>query len=289
MKPYRIKIFCSILFSLILSTILHGQNSKKIVLTVCIDGNSKLHIKGGKMFWEHLEDVPPGKHQECTVLTKVNGKRWDDWKSAFQLDFNTDSCSFVGTKILFNEISQLVQSPTAANGWETIWWFNDPSPYPHSYSASFEFTPIKKSVVPGPIRSQSPIKKSDVSKPVKPKSTVKKDTIVSEYIPNNISFEIGNSTLTKGSLSELDKIYELLSSSSKKIEIYGHTNNVGEKIKLQKLSEDRALAVYNYLLNKGLSKERMSYHGYGDSKPIASNDTEEGKMKNRRVEIKIVE
>jgi outer membrane protein OmpA-like peptidoglycan-associated protein len=270
------KIYCSFLFYLILTTNVCAQNSKKIVLTVCIDGNSKLHIKEGKMFWEHLQDLAPGRHLDCMVLTKVNGIRWDDWKSTFQLDFNTDSCAVVGTVLQLNEISILVQSPTANNDWETIWWFNDPSDGPHTYSVSFEFTPLKK-------------KTTIVKQPLKSKpQEINKEAIIPEYIPNKISFEVGNATLTKESLPELDRIYESLKLSTKRIEISGHTNNVGEKEKLQKLSEDRALAVYNYLLIKGLSKERMSYHGYGDTKPILSNDTEEGKIKNRRVEIKII-
>jgi outer membrane protein OmpA-like peptidoglycan-associated protein len=268
------------LFFIFFSWGLSSQNSSRIVVTVCIDGNTKLHIKGGKLFWEHLNDVPPGQHLECLVLTKVNEKRWDDWKTAFQLDFNTDSCTLTGTNLIVNEISKLVQSPTPANGWETIWWFNDPSAYPHTYSAVFEFTPIKKKAII--------IQQLQKTEPVKSKATVKKEIIKPEYIPNNISFEIGKAALTKESFTELDKIYELLKTSLKEIEINGHTNNVGEKIKLQKLSEERALAVYNYLIKKGIPKEKMSYHGYGDSKPIASNDTEEGKVKNRRVEIKII-
>jgi outer membrane protein OmpA-like peptidoglycan-associated protein len=270
------KIYLSILFYLLLTTNICAQNSTKVVLTVCIDGNSKLHIKDGKMFWEHLEDIAPGRHLDCMVLTKINGIRWDDWKSTFQLGFNTDSCVVAGTVLQLNEISKLVQSPTADNDWETIWWFNDPSSGPHTYSVSFEFTPLKKKtpITKQPLKSKSPLAKTN--------------TIIPEYIPNNIGFEVGNETLTKESLPELDKIYESLKLSTKRIEISGHTNNVGEKEKLQKLSEDRALAVYNYLLAKGLPKERMSYHGYGDTKPIVSNDTEEGKIKNRRVEIKII-
>lgn len=227
------------------------------------------------MFWEHLNDIPPGKHLECMVLTKVNGKRWDDWKSDFQLDFNTDSFTIQGTVLQLNEISKLVQAPTAANGWETIWWFNDPSAYPHSYAVSFEFTPPKKNTIAAKplIRTQP--------KPVK------KDTVVPEYIPNSISFEVGKAILTKESLPELNKIYESLKDSRYMIKIYGHTNNVGEKAGLKKLSEERAFAVYNYLLNKRISKDRMSYYGNGDEQPIASNDTEEGKAKNRRVEIRI--
>jgi outer membrane protein OmpA-like peptidoglycan-associated protein len=265
------KIYFAI-FLLFLGRLSYSQTPPKIVITVCIIGNSKLHIKDDKLFWENLNDIPPGQDfYTCRVVTKVNGKQWDDWKTPFQLGFTTKSFAIVGTVLLKNEISELVQSPSAENGWETIWWFNDPSPEAHTYSTSFELIPSSN--------------KKPVS--VNPKS-IKRDTVIQEYILNKISFEVGNAILTKESLPELDKIYESLKLSTKRIEISGHTNNVGEKEKLQKLSEDRALAVYNYLLIKGVSKERMSYHGYGDTKPILSNNTDEGKIKNRRVEIKII-
>jgi len=72
-----------------------------------------------------------------------------------------------------------------------------------------------------------------------------------------------------------------------KIEIGGHTDDVGEDAANQKLSKDRANAVRNYLL-KEIEPERVTAVGYGESKPIAYNDTPEGRQKNRRTEVRIL-
>jgi len=74
-----------------------------------------------------------------------------------------------------------------------------------------------------------------------------------------------------------------------KIEISGHTDNIGSAAYNQKLSESRAKAVVDYLIEHGIDRSRLSYMGYGFEKPIAPNDTEEGRQLNRRVEFKIVE
>ncbi len=73
-----------------------------------------------------------------------------------------------------------------------------------------------------------------------------------------------------------------------KIEIYGHTDNTGSAEHNQQLSEDRATAVATYLINKGIVNSRIITKGYGSTKPLSSNSTEEGKRKNRRVEFKLV-
>jgi OmpA-OmpF porin, OOP family len=72
---------------------------------------------------------------------------------------------------------------------------------------------------------------------------------------------------------------------SMKISIEGHTDNVGNAAANKTLSANRAKAVMDALVTKGIDKTRMSYTGWGQEKPVADNNTEEGKTKNRRVEI----
>ena len=72
------------------------------------------------------------------------------------------------------------------------------------------------------------------------------------------------------------------------IEINGFTDNIGDKADNQLLSENRAKAVRNIVLTQGISGERVSYNGFGESFPISSNDTEKGRGKNRRTEFKII-
>ena len=88
---------------------------------------------------------------------------------------------------------------------------------------------------------------------------------------------------------ELNKLYDLLNSNPKiSIEISGHTDNTGNPQKNKTLSENRAKSVYNFLVQKGINPARLKFAGYGDTKPVAPNTTEEGKQLNRRVEVKIL-
>jgi outer membrane protein OmpA-like peptidoglycan-associated protein len=107
---------------------------------------------------------------------------------------------------------------------------------------------------------------------------------------NNIFFETGKSILKKESFPELDRVIEFLATSPDiKIEIAGHTDNVGNAASNLKLSMARAKSVAAYIINKGIDKERITANGYGLSKPVASNKTAAGKAQNRRVEFTILD
>ncbi len=107
---------------------------------------------------------------------------------------------------------------------------------------------------------------------------------------NNIFFASGKYALLAESFAELDKLVQVLDSNPKmKIEISGHTDAVGADADNMILSKNRALAVMNYLLDKGIAKDRLTAKGYGETKFLATNDTEEGKQLNRRVEFLILE
>jgi outer membrane protein OmpA-like peptidoglycan-associated protein len=106
------------------------------------------------------------------------------------------------------------------------------------------------------------------------------------YIALNILFETGKSAIQQESLTIVDQIFELMKSNGAlKISIEGHTDNVGDAASNKKLSNDRAKAVMDALIAKGVDKARMSFVGWGQEKPVADNRSEEGRAKNRRVEI----
>ena len=106
---------------------------------------------------------------------------------------------------------------------------------------------------------------------------------------NNLFFDFNKSQLKSESFAELDRLVELVKASPKmELEIAGHTDNVGNDAANKKLSTDRAKAVYDYLVSKDISSTRLKTIGYGKSKPLASNDTEEGRSQNRRVEFTIL-
>jgi OOP family OmpA-OmpF porin len=106
---------------------------------------------------------------------------------------------------------------------------------------------------------------------------------------NNIFFETGKSELKPESFPELNGVVDFLSKNNAvEILISGHTDNIGKDEANLTLSENRAKAVVDYLISKGISNERLSNKGFGESVPVASNDTEEGRAQNRRVEFTIV-
>jgi len=105
---------------------------------------------------------------------------------------------------------------------------------------------------------------------------------------NNIFFEFGSAQLLESSFFELDELVEfMLDHHLLHIRISGHTDNVGGEKENMVLSEQRAKSIYDYLVQKGIAARRLRFEGKGESAPIASNETEEGRQKNRRTEFTI--
>ena len=104
----------------------------------------------------------------------------------------------------------------------------------------------------------------------------------------NIFFETGKAELLPRSHYELDRLVELLQNNpTLSVELGGHTDNTGTAEANKKLSEARAKAVYGYLVSNSIAASRLSFQGYGESRPVATNDTPEGRAENRRVEMTI--
>ncbi len=105
---------------------------------------------------------------------------------------------------------------------------------------------------------------------------------------NNIFFDVNKFDIKPTSQAELDKIVQLLNENpTVKIEISGHTDNVGKPAENLALSKNRAKSVVSYLINKRISPQRLSYKGFGEKQPVADNKKEEGRAKNRRTEMKV--
>ncbi len=109
-------------------------------------------------------------------------------------------------------------------------------------------------------------------------------------IIDNINFDFDSAELLEDSYPILDFLAEkLMENTQLTVEISGHTDNIGAEEYNQNLSQTRAESVVNYLVEKGISAENLIPKGVGEVEPIASNDTEEGRFENRRVEMKIVD
>jgi len=140
------------------------------------------------------------------------------------------------------------------------------------YSQSFE--------VPDNARYQE-IKKDIALKPIEKGAKV---------VLNNIFFETAKATLSQLSTLELEKAIDLMKKNpTMVIEVGGHTDNVGEDAANMKLSAERAKSVRDYLVKGGIPAARIQAKGYGESSPVAANDTDEGRKTNRRTEFIILE
>jgi outer membrane protein OmpA-like peptidoglycan-associated protein/Tol biopolymer transport system component len=128
-----------------------------------------------------------------------------------------------------------------------------------------------------------------------PDSTYEKDIALqpleanASVVLNNIFFDLNKFELKPESKAELDKVVLLLQENpTLKIEISGHTDNIGKPADNQVLSNNRAKAVVSYLINSRIAANRLTYKGYGEKQPIDDNNTENGRAKNRRTELKVV-
>ncbi|MFW6198123.1 MAG: OmpA family protein, partial [Myxococcota bacterium] len=106
------------------------------------------------------------------------------------------------------------------------------------------------------------------------------------FVLEEIQFDTGKATLREGSYARLDEVAEYMThKKSARIEVSGHTDNVGKPAANKTLSRKRAQAVRKYLISQGIAGSRIKAVGYGAERPIASNDTEKGRQKNRRIEV----
>jgi OmpA-OmpF porin, OOP family len=110
------------------------------------------------------------------------------------------------------------------------------------------------------------------------------------FVLEDCNFETGKATLEPVSYKVLDELVAyLVRKSDERIEIGGHTDNVGTKAANLTLSNDRAVSVMNYLISKGIDPARLEAKGYGMTVPVEDNRTEEGRAQNRRTEVKVLE
>lgn len=109
------------------------------------------------------------------------------------------------------------------------------------------------------------------------------------FVLDNCTFETGKADLKVEAYKVLDELVEFLKrKDDERIEIGGHTDNVGKAEANMTLSTNRAKAVMAYLITKGIAPERLTAKGYGLTQPVAENDTVEGRSLNRRTEVKIL-
>ena len=134
------------------------------------------------------------------------------------------------------------------------------------------------------------LKNASISNPIIIEINLEKLKIGSDLVLRNIFFNTNEYEILPASFTELATLTELLRSNKNlHIEIQGHTDNVGNELQNEKLSLNRAKAVYDFLLEKGISAQRLTYKGYGEARPVSNNDTEESRRRNRRTSFVITQ
>lgn len=147
-----------------------------------------------------------------------------------------------------------------------------PMPPPRkSQPDTTEIIVAKQATPPPPVKIEAPAPKAD-----------------SLIVLNEVLFAVNSYKLRPQLYPKLDSIVAFLKKDpSTRIEISGHTDNTGSEAHNLKLSENRADAVAEYIVDKGIATSRVTFNGFGSSRPVDSNDSEKGRRKNRRVEILI--
>jgi outer membrane protein OmpA-like peptidoglycan-associated protein len=121
----------------------------------------------------------------------------------------------------------------------------------------------------------------------RPKKQEETDEVLADVF-DNLNFEFGKAEIKKDSFPYLDKLADTMLKSKKwTLEIQGHTDDKGTEDYNLKLSQNRADAVKNYLISKGVVADKITSKGFGETKPIVANDSDANREKNRRVEFKI--
>lgn len=187
---------------------------------------------------------------------------------------------------------------------------SEPLPEPESEPVAINEPPVQEQTItsPGPSRGDQPAltptpspQPSSPSVSPNPGEPAAAPTTIADLNKDNVRegitlrmdklfFDADKATIRRGSESGLQELYRFLKDNPKVvIEIGGHTNGLPEPEYCDKLSNDRARTVSNYLRDRGIPDTQLQYKGYGKRFPIASDDTIEGRRKNQRVEIKILE
>jgi len=149
-----------------------------------------------------------------------------------------------------------------------------PMPAPAPVAAAPEPAPAPAYVAPEPVPAPAYVAPAPVPAPPQ------------KLVLEGVNFDFDKASLRQEDIGSLDNdVATLKSWGDVNIEVAGHTDSMGSDAYNMKLSQQRAEAVRNFLISRGVSADRLTAKGYGESQPVADNATDEGRFKNRRVEL----
>lgn len=151
--------------------------------------------------------------------------------------------------------------------------------------------PVREAAAPPPPPPPPPPRTEPKCPPAKPGQIIGPDGCPMDVVIDlrGVNFDFDSAKLRPDAIATLDEAVSILKRyDTIRVEVAGHTCSIGDEAYNQRLSERRAKVVFDYLVEKGISPNRLRWVGYGESRPIASNDTREGRMMNRRTELKVL-
>lgn len=288
------------------TALISQNNLVKLEIEVCIDGKSLLCLQDKKIWWAHISYHGPGTHKDCETTISVNGKAWGKhWERPFDSNFSLDNDSLLYVESLSPYNACIRVRPGDANKWKTVIELDDEKTNgPHTYRLVLVFknsspkrnqktqepTENKRDLLQDCVEEKKPLKTTAAIPKKEPAKAAELNLEKDQaFIFKNVYFESNKTVLLPESYAELDRVAERLITTESRFVISGHTDHSGDATKNLKLSEERAKAVYDYFIKKGIEAKRMTYAGRGSTEPIDKNETEEGKKNNRRVELQIIE
>ncbi|WP_170034610.1 OmpA family protein [Nonlabens xylanidelens] len=261
--------------------LIEGQNYK-IKFFISLAEKSGLSTNSiGVLFNSNRENFTTYKNFDGLTITETKN-------SVNNIDFNEqkkkDDFSYLvdlSTVETFKDSKNwtLVETEFIANGTEKYFTIGN---FKSNLETKYKLT---RSRVEGPSSYYyiDDVSIEEIEEEIKVENTFKLNSI---YTLKSVLFDFDKATLIEKTTQELDELVTYLKSHlDLKVTINGHTDYLGNAAYNQKLSEDRAKSVANYLINKGISKDRINYRGYGESQPIDPNEPEDAQAKNRRVEF----
>ena len=219
-----------------------------------------------------------------TILTVSNlsgqSLRPTDDKALYKIKAtNYSQEPYVGDKILLTSIKtgEVYSNKTDADGEFLILL-----PEGDSYVIGIDYFGVKV--------KREMLKVPEVEGPMKPQFLILEyEVSQSTFVLRNVLFDYNKASLRPSSFPELQALVEAMNNKPTMIiEIAGHTDNTGGPEYNQKLSQSRAESVVAYLMRNGIEASRLRARGYGESEPVASNDTDAGRQENRRTEVRVI-
>jgi outer membrane protein OmpA-like peptidoglycan-associated protein len=264
----------------------------KIEISICLDKESNIAIKNFGIYFSNSSSVQDKEIGLLNIAPQVkfdsiyidNTDRWITLHSLYKA-IGIENYIVLGNFMNDKYTSTKTMIPIKENGKIEKWKLNKNEKTAYYYIDNVDVEKMKVNTTIAANTAKTPANiKNDSLYDI---NAIKVD---SSIIIKNVNFEYNKSELLHTSYNELNRLYQLLATYPNiRIKLEGYTDSIGgHEFNLQ-LSIKRVESVFHYLTNKGINANRIEYAGYGSSFPLSSNQTEEGREKNRRVTFKIIQ